>query len=121
MSEAAPGWRAQAERERAEKALRLRRTARLRLDRYRPRRFTETAIGNAAAASRPVVLDSERYAAPLAERLGPRDRVQIVLWGAMTLVGLLSIASFFSAPLMDLGLAMSAGIVAALLVLSYLV
>jgi hypothetical protein len=114
-------WRARAERERQEKAWRLRREAMRRLRRFEggalPRR-----IGDApSAAAGGVILDAERYAAPLAERLGPRERVQVVLWGSMLLVGLFAIVSFFSAPLMDLGLATAALLVVTMLVLSYVV
>jgi hypothetical protein len=117
VSVAAGEWRSRAERERHEKALRLRRQAQRRLQRFE-RPFAER---RAPVEPEPVVLDSERYAAPLAERLGPRDRVQIILWGSLLVILMLSLLSFFSAPLMDFGLALSAGLVVAMLVLSYAV
>src|SRR6185437_12620696 len=117
VSLAADDWRQRAERERRDKALRLRRHAQRRLRRFARASSTE----HTPRELTPVILDSERYAAPLAERLGPRDRVQIILWGSLLVVLLLSLLSFFSAPLMDSGLAVSAGVVIAMLVLSYAV
>jgi hypothetical protein len=117
VSLAVEDWRQRAERERRDKALRLRRHAQRRLRRFARASSTE----HAPRELTPVILDSERYAAPLAERLGPRDRVQIILWGSLLVVLLLSLLSFFSAPLMDSGLAVSAGVVIAMLVLSYAV
>ena len=110
-----------AEAERREKAHRLRREAQFRLRRFERAAASRFAVEAPSAGQSSIILDSERYAAPLAERLGPRDRVQIVLWGSMLIVGAFALVSFFSAPLMDFDLAMSAVAVAAMLVLSYLV
>ena len=79
-----------------------------------------TEVG-AAVNKRSAVLDSARYAAPLHERLDARDRVHILLWGSALIVLGCMLVSFFSQPLMDYGLAMTALFVGALLILSYLV
>jgi hypothetical protein len=65
------------------------------------------------------ILDSDRFAAPLAERLDARGRVQLVLWGSMLVVFGLALVSFFSAPLMDFDTAIAAVLVAMMLFLSY--
>ena len=71
--------------------------------------------------SRLVILDSARYAAPLHERLGPRERVQILLWGLLLVVFGFALVSFFSAPLMDRDLAVTALLVGSMLILSHIV
>jgi len=113
-------WRRRAERERREKARRLNEEARRRL-----RRMERTMRARLIAESPPVdpgrvILDSERYAAPLHERLDTRDRVQLVLWAAMLVVGTLSLVSFFSEPLMSLDTALAGVAVTTMLILSYL-
>ncbi len=114
-------WRQRAERERRDKFEHQRRDALRRLRRIEAAARARFAFdGPAARDPRPVIFDSERYAAPLAERLGPRERVQIVLWGTMTIVGFIALVSFFSAPLMDADVALSALAVATMLILSYL-
>jgi hypothetical protein len=113
------GWRGRSERERREKARRLQEDALRRL-RRRERAALAWRVPDGPLADRGgVVFDSERFAAPLSERLGPRERVQILLWGSLLTVGACALVSFFSAPLMDFGLAMSAVLVGTMLILSY--
>jgi len=114
-------WRQRAERERLEKLERLRSDGLRRLRRIDRAARTRLAMKGLALDAHEIIFDSERFAAPLAERLGPRDRVQILLWGSMAIVGGFALASFFSAPLMDLDIAVSAVLVAAMLVLSYVI
>ena len=119
MSDAAvEDWRGRGERERAAKRERLRRDALRRLARMAPRRVAAEAPPTAAER---LVLDCERLAAPLAERLGPRDRVRIVLWAGLAAVLGCALGSFFSAPLMGAGLAWTALLVAGMLAVSYLI
>jgi hypothetical protein len=113
-------WRRRAARERHEKTRRLNEEARRRLRRMeRAMRAGPTVDGPSVDPGR-VVLDSERYAAPLHERLDTRDRVQLVLWAAMLIVGTLSLVSFFSEPLMDLDTALAGVAVTTMLILSHL-
>jgi hypothetical protein len=114
-------WRQRAARERQEKAQRLRRDAQRRLRRIERAALARFAPERTPVGPREIVFDSERFAAPLSERLGPRDRVQILLWGSMMVVGAVALVSFFSAPLMDLDIAMSAVLVAAMLIVSYVI
>jgi hypothetical protein len=65
------------------------------------------------------VPDADRLAAPFLERIGARERVQLLLWASMALVLAFSLVSFFSAPLMGVDLAMSALVVGMMLILSY--
>jgi hypothetical protein len=113
-------WRERAERDRREKAQRRHRDARRRL-----RRMEEAALSRLALEGptdrRQVVLDSERYAAPLLERLGARGRIQMLLWGAMIGIGVCAIVSFFSAPLMGVDLAVETVLVGAMLSLAYVI
>jgi len=67
------------------------------------------AGGDLAMLGRSLIPDSERFAAPLLERIGVRGRVQLVLWASMTIVFAVALVSFFSAPLMDVDVAISAG------------
>jgi hypothetical protein len=114
-------WRQRAERERLQKLERLRSDGLRRLRRIDRAARTRLAMEGPALDTREVIFDSERFAAPLSERLGPRERVQILLWSSMAIVGGFALASFFSAPLMDLDIAVSAVLVAAMLVLSYVI
>jgi Flp pilus assembly protein TadB len=118
--EDADDWRRRAERERREKVRRLNEQARRRLRRMERAARARLAVEGPAARSDRVVLDSERYAAPLSERLDARDRVQVVLWGAMLIVLAVAIVSFFTEPLMDLDTAIAGVTVTMMLVLSYL-
>lgn len=116
-----PLWWQRAERIRRDKERRLRNEAALRL-----RRIEITARLRLASQRMPkpdfsALLDSERLAAPFLERIGTRGRVQLLLWGGMTAVGACTIFSFFTAPLMELGTAMSVVLVATMLVLSYVI
>lgn len=90
---------------------------------HRLRQLVRAAQARLALDGPPVdrstVPDSERFAAPLLERLGVRGRVQLVLWASLTIVFLVALISFFSAPLMDPGVAISAGLVGAMLMGSY--
>jgi hypothetical protein len=112
-------WRQKAAHERQEKAQRLQREARRRLRRIEQAALARLAVEGPLLDPRQVIFDSERFAAPLAERLGARERVQILLWGSMITVGAFALVSFFSAPLMDLDTAIFVLLVAAMLVLSY--
>ena len=113
-------WRLRAERERQEKLERQGRDARRRLRRIQQAALKRLAFEGPQLDARKVIFDSERFAAPLSERLGPKERVQILLWGSMTIVGAIALVSFFSAPLMDLDIAVSAVVVGTMLILSYL-
>jgi hypothetical protein len=113
-----PLWWQRAERVRRDKERRLRNEAALRLWRI------EVTARLHLAAQRPqadlsALRDSERLAAPFLERIGTRGRVQLLLWSGMAAVGACTIFSFFTAPLMELGTAMSVVLVATMLVLSY--
>jgi hypothetical protein len=119
-AEDADDWRQRAERERREKTRRLNERARLRLRRMERTMRVRLAIDGASVDPGRVVLDSERYAAPLHERLDTRDRVQLVLWAAMLIVGGVSLVSFFSEPLMNLDTALAGVAVVMMLILSYL-
>jgi hypothetical protein len=118
--ENADDWRRRAERERREKARRLNEEARRRLRRAEQAMQARLTLNHLPVDPSRVVLDSERYAAPLHERLDTRDRVQLVLWAAMLVVGTLSLVSFFSEPLMDLDTALAGVAVTTMLILSYL-
>jgi hypothetical protein len=120
-AEDADDWRRRAERERREKAHRLNEAARRRLRRTERATRARLAMNGPVARSDRVVLDSERYAAPLSERLDARDRVQVVLWGAMLIVLAVSIVSFFTEPLMDVDTAIAGVTVTTMLILSYLI
>ena len=114
-----PPWWLRAERARREKAQRQRWEAARRLRNIeinaRARRTAEPAPRDHLSG----VLDSERLAAPFLERIGVRGRVQLLLWGGMTIVGFCTIVSFFTAPLMELSTALSVVLVTAMLILSY--
>jgi hypothetical protein len=114
----APLWWQRAEHLRREKERRLRREAIQRLRRFeqaaRPRLRLEPPL-----VDRSLVLDSDRLAAPFLERIGVRGRIQFLLWGTMTIVGVFSLVSFFSAPLMDFDLAISGLLVGTMLILAY--
>ena len=114
-----PPWWLRAERARQEKAQRKRLEAVCRLRKIeitaRARRAAEPASREQLSAAP----DSERLAAPFLERIGPRGRVQLLLWGGMSIVGCCTIVSFFTAPLMELSTAMSVVLVTAMLILSY--
>src|SRR5271170_8114614 len=101
-------WRQRAERERLQKLERLRSDGLRRLRRIDRAAQTRLAMESPVFDAREVIFDSERFAAPLSERLGPRERVQILLWSSMAIVGGFALTSFFSAPLMDLDIAVSA-------------
>jgi len=118
--EGAEDWRRRAEGERREKARRLNEEARRRLRRMERAVLARPAIEGPSVDPDRVVLDSERYAAPLHERLDTRDRVQLVLWAAMLIVGAVSLVSFFSEPLMSLDTALAGVAVITMLILSYL-
>ena len=118
--EDAGDWRRRAERERREKAHRLNEEARRRLRRAERAMHAGPAVDGPPVDPHHVVLDSERYAAPLHERLDTRDRVQLVLWAAMLIVGTVSLVSFFSEPLMSLDTALAGVAVTTMLILSYL-
>ena len=123
-SDLADGWRLRAEDKRRNQSQdRLERSRRAALRRLRRRE--QAALARLAEGSpidsRIVIFDSARYAAPLHERLGPRERVQILLWASMLIVFGLALVSFFSAPLMDYSLAVSALLVGTMLILSYIV
>jgi VIT1/CCC1 family predicted Fe2+/Mn2+ transporter len=121
MSAHSSDWRAIAERERRNKAQYLRKDAIRRLRRMERNALERLALeGPSVDPTARVVLDSERYAAPLAERLGPRERVQVLLWASLAIVGAVALVSFFSAPLMDEGTAIVAVLVATMLALSHL-
>jgi hypothetical protein len=120
MSSQATDWRQQAESERRGKAQHLRRDALRRLRRMEQAALERLALEGPQIDPTQVVLDSERYAASLAERLGPRERVQLLLWASMTIVGAVALVSFFSAPLMDEDTAVVAVLIATLLALSHL-
>jgi hypothetical protein len=116
---AAPLWWQRAERLRQEKEQRLRRQAVQRLRRFEEAARARLALEPASPEPRPLVLDSDRLAAPFLDRIGVRGRIQLVLWGTMTIVGVFSLVSFFSAPLMDFDLAISALLVLTMLILAY--
>jgi hypothetical protein len=115
----APQWWQRAERLREEKAQRLRRQAVQRLHRFEEAARARLALEPQLPEHRSLVLDSDRLAAPFLERIGVRGRIQLVLWGGMMIVGVFSLVSFFSAPLMDFDLAISALLVLTMLVLAY--
>ena len=56
--------------------------------------LTQASMNGPPTDPQIVILDSERYAAPLHERLGPRERVQIVLWASMLVVFGFALVSF---------------------------
>lgn len=90
----------------------------------RLRRIELSARLRLAAESPPrqdlsTIRDSERFAAPFLERIGIRGRVQLLLWAGVVAVGMCTIFSFFTAPLMELGTAMAAIVVVTMLILSY--
>lgn len=118
--EDADDWRRRAERERRAKAQRLNEEARRRWRRMERSARARLAMDEPSMRSDRVVLDSERYAAPLSERLDTRDRVQVVLWGAMGIVLAIAIVSFFTEPLMGLDTAVAGVVVTTMLILSYL-
>jgi hypothetical protein len=119
-AEDADDWRRRAERERRAKAQRLNEEARRRWRRMERAARARLAMDEPSMRSDRVVLDSERYAAPLSERLDARDRVQVVLWGAMGIVLAIAIVSFFTEPLMGLDTAVAGVVVTTMLILSYL-
>jgi hypothetical protein len=91
---------------------------------HRLRRFEEAvrmrlALEGAPLLDHQVIPDADRLAAPLLERLGVRGRVRLVLWTTMTIVFAIALVSFFSAPLMDADLAVSAALVGTMLTVSY--
>ena len=100
---------------------RAQRAARRRLQRRERAAWARLVHDGPPVSSGAAVLDSERYAAPLYQRLGPRERVQIVLWASMAVVFVCSLVSFFSTPLMDRDLAVSALLIGTMLILSYVV
>jgi hypothetical protein len=112
-------WWQRAERARREKERRLRKDAVGRLRRIEAFARERLAAGPARSKDLPIVLDSERFAAPFLERIGIRGRVQLLLWSGFAAVGACTIFSFFTAPLMELGTATSAILVATMLILSY--
>ena len=99
---------------------RLHRDALRRLRRMERAALAQLMAEEPASRGNVAVLDSERYAAPLLERLGPRERIQLLLWGMMLVVFGFAAVSFFSAPLMDSDLAVSALLVLAMLFLSHM-
>jgi hypothetical protein len=120
MSET-PLWWQRAERVRRDKERRLRNEAALRLRRIEITARLRLASQRTPQSDFSALRDSERLAAPFLERIGTRGRVQLLLWGGMTAVGACTIFSFFTAPLMELGTAMSVVLVATMLVLSYVI
>ena len=114
-----PMWWQRAERARHDKERRQRQEAARRLRRIESDARSRRAIERGRREELSTVLDSERFAAPYLERIGIRGRVQLLLWGGMSLVGFCTIVSFFTAPLMELGTAMSVVLVATMLILSY--
>ena len=114
----APQWWQHAERQRHEKAQRLRREAVQRLRRFEGAARARLTF-DPPPESRSPVLDSDRLAAPFLERIGVRGRIQLLLWSGMMIVGVFSLVSFFSAPLMDFDLAISALLMLTMLVLAY--
>jgi hypothetical protein len=112
-------WRQRAERERREKARRLHQDALRRLRRMEQAALALLALDGPALDRKEIILDSERYAAPLLERLGARGRVQMLLWGAMIGIGACAVVSFFTVPLMGADLAVETMLVGLMLVLSY--
>jgi hypothetical protein len=85
----------------------------------RARFALDAQLFDRAILDRSLIPDSERFAAPLLERIGVRGRVQLVLWASMTIVFAVALVSFFSAPLMDLDVAISAALVGTLLILAH--
>jgi hypothetical protein len=116
-----PLWWQRAESVRRDKERRLRSEAALRLRRIEITARLRLASQRVPQADFSTLRDSERLAAPFLERIGTRGRVQLLLWGGMTAVGACTIFSFFTAPLMELGTAMSVVLVATMLVLSYVI
>jgi hypothetical protein len=116
-----PLWWQRAESVRRDKERRLRNEAALRLRRIEITARLRLASQRVPQADFSTLRDSERLAAPFLERIGTRGRVQLLLWGGMTAVGACTIFSFFTAPLMELGTAMSVVLVATMLVLSYVI
>jgi hypothetical protein len=114
------GLRERAEHERRQRARRVQAEAARRLRRMEQAVQSRLAIEGPPFDARRIVLDSERYAAPLLERLGARGRVQLLLWGIVIAFGLCAIFSFFSAPLMSVDLAVETVLVLLMLFLSYL-
>jgi hypothetical protein len=114
-----PLWWQRAEQLREEKEQRPRRRAMQRLRRFEEAARARLAREPASLEPRPLVLDSDRLAAPFLDRIGVRGRIQLLLWSGMTIVGVFSLVSFFSAPLMDFDLAISALLVLTMLVLAY--
>jgi hypothetical protein len=114
------GWRERAEHERQQRARRAREDALRRLRRMEQAARARLAFEGPSAAANRIVLDSERYAAPLLERLGARGRIQLLLWSVAAAFGLCAIVSFFSAPLMSVDLAVETVLVLLMLILSYL-
>jgi hypothetical protein len=114
-------WRERAERERSEKAQRLHSDARRRLRRMEQAALAPLAFNGTAVASTEIILDSERYAAPLLDRLGARGRIQMLLWSVAIIFCACAIVSFFTAPLMSVDLAVESTLVWLMLVLSYIV
>jgi hypothetical protein len=90
----------------------------------RLRRREQAALAGAASKGsvgdpQRVILDSERYAAPLLERLDARARVRLLLWGAVVVAAACAIFSFFTAPLMQVDQAVETTLVLTMLILSY--
>jgi hypothetical protein len=112
-------WRERAARERRQKARRRHEDALRRLRRMEQAAQARLALDGPPVERQEFILDSERYAAPLLERLGARGRVQLLLWGAMVGIGICAIVSFFTAPLMGVDLAVETVLVGLMLVLSY--
>src|SRR5580704_19689277 len=100
-----PLWWQRAERTRHDREQRLREEAQRRLRRIELSARLRLMAEPAPADDLSTILDSERFAAPFLERIGIRGRVQLLLWSGMAAVGVCTIFSFFTAPLMELGTA----------------
>ena len=113
-------WWQKAELQRTERERWLRQNAERRLRRIEDAARRRLAFEALRFVSPSTMLDSDRLSGTLSERLGARGVVQLVLWGLMSAVGACVLVSFFTAPLMELDLAVKAVLAAALLALSYI-
>jgi hypothetical protein len=67
----------------------------------------------------PAIPDSEHTPLSFLDALDGQEWLRLVLWGAMGVILLIAIVSFFSAPLMGPDIVIVSGLLAALLVTSY--
>lgn len=112
-------WWQRAEDQRAARERRLRAAAQQRLRRLDEAAQWRRALDGPAVPSS-LMLDTDRLSGTLSQRLGVRGMIQLLLWGLMAAVGAITLVSFFTAPLMELDLAVKAVLAVTLLALSYI-